>query len=83
VTLFHGYYIEMKSYGEKPRPDQKECLEALARLGYRAQAFDLWQDAARSIVEHMRLEKYAVIDPPAWLNLYLRVKDAQKRDRRR
>lgn len=66
----HGAYIEMKRYGEKPRKDQAEFMEDARTLGYRAEWFDLWQDAAEFIVGYMRLTVYRYIEPPLWLKVY-------------
>lgn len=53
---FHGAYIEMKKIGEKPTQEQKQWLEALARLGYACYIADKgWNDAAQFLLWYMNL----------------------------
>lgn len=52
-----GYFIEMKSPGEKPRPNQIAFMQDMRNEGFRAEWFDDWLVARQSIIEYLGLDK--------------------------
>jgi hypothetical protein len=52
---YGGYWLEMKSPGEKPRLNQQEFLEEMRREGYKAEWFDDWEAAKQSIMDYLNI----------------------------
>jgi hypothetical protein len=50
---FHGLWIEMKSPGNYPKPDQREWLKALALEGHYTACCHDWQEAAEIIQNYL------------------------------
>lgn len=52
---YHGLYIEMKRRkGGRLSEDQRGWIDALNRMGYRAEVCQGWQDAAEMIEEYLK-----------------------------
>jgi len=51
---YHGYFIELKRPGEKPRGNQYVFMEKVRTQGYKAEYFDDWIKAKESIEEYLR-----------------------------
>jgi VRR-NUC domain-containing protein len=52
---YGGFYIELKSPGEKPRANQIEFMEDMRREGYKAEWFDNLAEAQQSIRQYLGL----------------------------
>ncbi len=50
----HGFFIELKQPGKKPRPEQADFLEKLRGQGYRAEWYDDWREAAYAVESYMK-----------------------------
>lgn len=50
---YHGFYLELKRPGEKPRSDQVDMLLRLRAEGYKAEYYDSWWDAARALLDYI------------------------------
>ena len=46
---FHGYFIEMKAPGKKPRPNQLEFMALVRARNYKAEWFDNFVEARQSV----------------------------------
>lgn len=53
----HGFWIELKSAGKKPRPEQWAWLYAMREEGYRADYFDNLEDAMAAVADYLGLRK--------------------------
>ena len=53
---YHGLYIELKREGGKLSHSQIDWLEALQRQKYCARVCYGWEDAAKMLMEYLRLE---------------------------
>jgi len=56
---FGGYWIELKTPGEKPKPNQIAFMEQMRREGYKAEWFDDFAKAQQSILDYLNLDKEA------------------------
>lgn len=56
---YGGYWIELKSPGEKPRANQVEFMQAMRQEGYKAEWFDDFRTAQLSILDYLTSEKEA------------------------
>jgi len=52
-----GYFIEMKSPGERPRPNQVAFMQDMRDEGFRAEWFDDWLLARQSIKDYLGIKK--------------------------
>jgi len=52
-----GYFIELKSPGERPRPNQVKFMQDMRKEGFRAEWFDDWLLARQSIIDYLGLKK--------------------------
>lgn len=50
---FGGYWIEMKKYGKKPTKLQLEFIEEMRAEGYKAEWFDDWETARKSVEDYL------------------------------
>ncbi len=50
---YHGYWIEMKKLGKKPTPLQVEFGEQMREEGYKAEWFDDWEEAKKSVEKYL------------------------------
>jgi hypothetical protein len=53
---YHSLYIEMKSPGEYPRPEQREWLSALKDQGHYTACCHSWEEAAALITKYLEGE---------------------------
>lgn len=53
---YGGYFIEMKSRGNKPTKLQQEFLDKMKANGYKADYFDSWEKAKVSIEEYLNAD---------------------------
>ena len=49
----HGLWVEMKRFGERPKPEQVTRLAELRRNGYRAVVAEGWREAVRLITDYL------------------------------
>jgi hypothetical protein len=49
----HGYWLELKSKGKKPRPEQLEWMDKMRANGYAADWFDTWEAARDAIIKYL------------------------------
>jgi hypothetical protein len=56
--LYPGLYIEMKSPGEKPTPEQHEFIDYVRAQGYQVHVCYSWIEAAKIIISYMNLTEY-------------------------
>jgi len=52
--FYHGYWIELKSPGERPREEQQQFLDEMRAYGYKAEWFDDLEKAKESIVSYLK-----------------------------
>lgn len=52
---FGGYWVELKQHGKKPTENQMTFLEDMRAEGYKAEWFDSWEAAQKSIEEYLAL----------------------------
>jgi hypothetical protein len=52
-----GYFIELKSPGERPRANQMAFMTEMQKEGFRADWFDDWLLARQSIIDYLGLKK--------------------------
>ena len=50
---YSGFFIEMKSPGERPRANQVQFLEDMRKEGYRAEWFDDWETARQAVMDYL------------------------------
>ncbi len=50
---YHGFWIEMKRKGEKPKPNQLIWLNKMQFYGYKADWFDDWEEAKKEIESYL------------------------------
>jgi len=50
---YGGYWIELKTPGQKPRPNQVYFMEKMRQQGYKAEWFDDVDAAKKSILEYL------------------------------
>jgi hypothetical protein len=60
----HGFFIELKTKGNKPSPDQLEWIRRLRFVGFEAEIYWSWTEAALGIVEYLGFPKAAYITLP-------------------
>lgn len=53
--FYSGFFIELKSPGEKPTQLQLNFLERMAKVGYKTAWFDDWLQAAAAIKKYLEL----------------------------
>ena len=53
-SKYHGYFIELKRPGERPRGNQYIFMEKVRTQGYKAEYFDDWVKAKESIEEYLK-----------------------------
>lgn len=53
----HGFYVEMKAKGGKPRPEQVAFLEQARLRGYKAEWYDSFESAKVGIDQYLGLAK--------------------------
>jgi hypothetical protein len=51
----HGFWIEMKAHGKKPRPEQMAWMDKMRANGYKADWFQSWEVAKLSIQNYLKL----------------------------
>jgi hypothetical protein len=51
---YHGFWIEMKRPGGRPSAEQNAWLEKMRSVGYRAEYYDSWHEAAEAITDYMQ-----------------------------
>lgn len=50
---WHGFWIEMKAPGKKPRPEQYEFLSKARANGYKAEYYDSYENARLAIEQYL------------------------------
>jgi len=50
---YHGYFIELKDTGKKPKKHQEFMMEYLANMGYKVDWFDDWELAANALINYL------------------------------
>jgi hypothetical protein len=60
-VLYCGLYIEMKTRGRKPTPEQAEFISFVREAGYKAIVAYSWQEAARELVDYLKLKEFTPI----------------------
>lgn len=50
---YHGFYVELKSRGRKPTPEQYAWMTALRAQGYKADWYDEWEAARDALVSYL------------------------------
>jgi len=50
---YGGFFIELKSPGEKPRPEQVEFMEIMRSEGYKAEWYDDFDVAKNAILDYL------------------------------
>ena len=53
---YHGFFIEMKKKGEKPRENQRQWLESLANQGYKTMVIDNFDTFINELTTYLKLK---------------------------
>ncbi len=53
---YAGYWVEMKSKGNKPKPLQYEWLDKMRQQGYKADWYDNWENAKSAIEKYLKID---------------------------
>lgn len=56
ADLYHGLFIEMKSSKGRTSQEQEHWLSELAKGGYKTAVCYSWIDAAKEIIQYLRLD---------------------------
>jgi hypothetical protein len=60
-VLYCGLYIEMKTKGRKPTPEQADFISFVTEAGYKAVVAYSWQQAALELVSYLKLKDFTPI----------------------